>query len=39
MLKIFETPHGGGRVTDISGKDYLDSEPDIKEYRIYFKPG
>ena len=39
VLKFFETPHGGGKVTAISGKDYLDSEPDIKEYRMYFKPG
>lgn len=39
VLKFFETPHSGGTVLEVSGKDYLDSEPDIKVYRMYFEPG
>lgn len=39
VLKFFETPSGGGKVTDIKGLDYLDNEPDIKHYRLNFKIG
>lgn len=39
VLKFFETPGGGGKVREIKGLDYLDSEPDIKHYRLNFKIG
>ena len=39
VLKFFETPGGGGKVTEIKGLDYLDNEPDIKHYRLNFKIG
>ena len=39
VLKFFETPNGGGKVRDITGLDYIENEPDIKHYRLYFKVG
>ena len=39
VLKFFETPKGGGVVKEIKGLDYLESEPDIKEYRLNFTIG
>lgn len=39
VLKFFETPGGGGKVREIKGLDYLESEPDIKHYRLNFKTG
>ena len=39
VLKFFETPGGGGKVTQIKGIDYLDNEPDIKHYKLNFKIG
>ena len=39
ILKFFKTPDGGGRVADIRGLDYLESEPDIKEYKLNFGIG
>lgn len=39
VLKFFETPGGGGKVREINGLDYLESEPDIKHYRLNFKIG
>lgn len=39
VLKFFETPYGGGKVKKIKGLDYLNSEPDIKHYRLNFKIG
>ena len=39
VLKFFETPGGGGKVREIKGLDYLESEPDIKHYRLNFKIG
>jgi biotin carboxylase len=39
VLKFFETPSGGGKVREIKGLDYLNSEDDIKHYRLNFKIG
>lgn len=39
VLKFFETPGGGGKVSEIKGLDYLNNEPDIKHYRLNFKIG
>jgi len=39
VLKFFETPSGGGKVREIKGLDYLESESDIKHYRLNFKVG
>lgn len=39
VLKFFETPGGGGKVKEIKGLDYLESESDIKHYRLNFKIG
>lgn len=39
VLKFFETPNGGGKVKEIKGIDYIESEPDIKHYRLNFKVG
>lgn len=39
VLKFFETPGDGGKVREINGLDYLESEPDIKHYRLNFKIG
>ncbi|MBR3101961.1 MAG: ATP-grasp domain-containing protein [Muribaculaceae bacterium] len=39
VLKFFETPGGGGKVREIRGLDYIESEPDIKHYRLNFKIG
>lgn len=39
VLKFFETPDSGGKVREIKGLDYLESEPDIKHYRLNFKIG
>lgn len=39
VLKFFETPDGGGKVSEIKGLDYLDNEPDIKHYHLNFKVG
>ena len=39
VLKFFETPGGGGKVREIKGLDYLESETDIKHYRLNFKIG
>lgn len=39
VLKFFETPGDGGKVREIKGLDYLESEPDIKHYRLNFKIG
>lgn len=39
VLKFFETPNGGGKVRDIKGLDYIENEPDIKQYRLNFKVG
>ena len=39
ILKFFKTPDGGGRVADIRGLDYLESGPDIKEYKLNFGIG
>ena len=39
VLKFFITPDGGGLVKDIEGLDYLESEPDIVNYRLNFKVG
>ena len=39
VLKFFETPGGGGKVREIKGLDYLESESDIKHYRLNFKIG
>lgn len=39
VLKFFETPGGGGKVREIRGLNYLESEPDIKHYQLNFKIG
>ena len=39
VLKFFATPNGGGRVRELKGIDYLESEPDIKHYKLNFKIG
>lgn len=39
VLKFFETPEGGGKVSAIKGLDYIKNEPDIKAYRLNFKIG
>lgn len=39
VLKFFDTPGGGGKVTSVLGLDYLESEPDIKSYKLNFKIG
>ena len=39
ILKFFHTPHGGGVVKGIDGLDYLESEPDVVEYRLNFGVG
>lgn len=39
VLKFFPTPNGGGKVTAIEGREYLDNEPDIKHYRFNFSVG
>lgn len=39
VLKFFQTPHGGGRVKAIHGEELLRSNPDIKEYMLYFGEG
>ena len=39
VLKFFETPGGGGKVSEIKGLDYIENEPDIKAYRLNFKIG
>lgn len=39
VLKFFATPNGGGIVRDVEGLDYLETEPDIKHYRLNFKVG
>lgn len=39
VLKFFDTPRGGGKVTSIRGIDYLEREPDIKHHRLNFKIG
>lgn len=39
VLKFFATPDGGGKVRAIEGLDYLESEPDIKHYRLNFQIG
>ncbi len=38
-LKFFSISHKGGVVKDIRGLDYLDSEPDIVQYKLNFKIG
>lgn len=39
VLKFFNTPNGGGRVKEIYGLDYLDTEPDITKYALNFTVG
>ncbi len=39
VLKFFETPDNGGKVREIKGLEFLDSEPDIKHYRLNFQIG
>lgn len=39
VLKFFATPNGGGKVRELKGLDYLESEPDIKHYKLNFKIG
>lgn len=39
VLKFFHTPDGGGRVRNIHGLEYLDAEPDIREYSLNFQVG
>ena len=39
VLKFFETPGGGGKVSEIKGLDYIENEPNIKAYRLNFKIG
>ena len=39
VLKFFETPGGGGKVSEIKGLDYIENEPDIKHYRLNFNIG
>ena len=39
VLKFFITPGGGGKVTAVEGLDYLESEPDIVQYKLNFKIG
>lgn len=39
VLKFFETPGGGGKVREIRGLDYLESEPDVRHYRLNFRIG
>lgn len=39
VLKFFETPGGGGKVSEIKGLEYIENEPDIKAYRLNFKIG
>lgn len=39
VLKFFETPGGGGKVSEIKGLDYLENEPDIKHYKLNFQIG
>ena len=39
ILKFFQTPSGGGKVKNILGLDYLENEPDIKEYKLNFGIG
>lgn len=39
ILKFFKTPNGGGVVKDVCGIDYLENEPDIKEFHLNFNIG
>lgn len=39
VLKFFETPGGGGKVSEIKGLDYLENESDIKHYKLNFQIG
>lgn len=39
VLKFFETPGNGGKVSEIKGLDYLENEPDIMHYHLNFKVG
>ncbi len=39
VLKFFATPNGGGKVRELKGLDYLESEPDIKHYKLNFQIG
>nr|WP_305138814.1 ATP-grasp domain-containing protein [uncultured Schaedlerella sp.] len=39
VLKFFETPNKGGKVTDIRGMDYLEEEFDVKNFHLNFKIG
>lgn len=39
VLKFFATPNGGGKVSELQGLDYMEKEPDIKQYRLNFKIG
>lgn len=39
VLKFFITPGGGGKVTAVEGLDYLESEPDIVQYKLNFQIG
>ena len=39
VLKFFITPGGGGKVKAVEGLDYLESEPDIVQYKLNFQIG
>lgn len=39
VLKFFITPGGGGKVNAIEGLEYLESEPDIVQYKLNFQVG
>lgn len=39
VLKFFSTPCEGGKVKAVNGLDYLESEPDIMQYKLNFKVG
>jgi hypothetical protein len=39
VLKFFDTPADGGVVKEITGCDYLESEPDIIRYKFNFELG
>lgn len=39
VLKFFETPGNGGIVKKIEGLDFLENNPNINAYNLYFKEG
>lgn len=39
ILKFFKTPDDGGRVKEVQGLEYLESEPEIVQYKLNFQVG